>query len=166
MAIGNCTQMNGTKKTFRNIILNAYYDNELKSAKQKDILLKLSTFVGRDGCIPSHETLAKAANTSRATVIRALNWAYSKGIVERTYRYKKVLGKRVRTSNSYRLIISLIDRAVVSSKYLARAVFNHLSCKPQQKVNKNIPLRGNLTYQLPQMTREEMIAWCMEQSPG
>lgn len=155
--------MNGTKKTFRNIVLNAYYDNELKSAKQKDILLKLATFVGKLGCIPSHETLAKAANTSRATVIRALDWAYKKGIVERTYRYKKILGKRVRTSNSYRLIIDLTDRAVVSAKYLARAVFNHLSCRSQQKVNKNIPLRTNYLFQPPQMTREEMIEWCMKQ---
>jgi len=74
-------------------------------------LAVLPEFLGDDGAMfPSHEAMAEKSGACRRTVINALNRAYALGIVKHTprYEYDPDLGKRVRTSNAYEIVLSAL----------------------------------------------------------
>jgi len=147
------------KRAFRQQVMNLYFEGALKPS-EKSVLMTLATFLGRGGLYPSHESLAEACRYSVRTVIRALERAYELGIVERTRRMKREGGKKVRTSNTYRLIVKASDQVRAAGKHMARALFrgiNHLSDTMTDKVSPNIYSKGHKTFQPPQMTRDEMI---------
>ena len=126
--------------------------------------MTLATFLGRAGLFPSHETIAKACNRSERTVVRALDRAYELGLVVRTRRMAVQGGKKVRTSNLYRLVVTASEQARAAGKHMARAVWqamNHLTDKMSDKVSQNI---SNLGFgrrypepQRPQRSRDEML---------
>ncbi|MCQ9156954.1 helix-turn-helix domain-containing protein [Acidomonas methanolica] len=128
------------KAAFRRQVMDLFFDGMLKHS-EKSVLMTLATFLGRGGLYPSHEAIAKACRYSVRTVIRALERAYELGIVERTHRVKRDGGRVVRTSNSYRLIVSAVDQVRAAGKHMARAVFQrvrHLSDRTAQKASGNI----------------------------
>lgn len=129
------------KAAFRRQVLELFHDNKLITRTQKDVLMQLATFLGPRGLYPSHEAIAKSSKCTVRSVIRALERAYTLGIVERIYRRKRQDGKVVRDSNRYRLIVNTFDRARISGKHLSRAVFQrvqHLSDRMTQKASRNI----------------------------
>nr|WP_324611454.1 helix-turn-helix domain-containing protein [Acetobacter aceti] len=127
--------------------------------------MTLATFMGQAGLFPSHETIAKACNRSERTVIRALERAYELGLVVRTRRMALQGGKKVRTSNLYRLIVTASEQARAAGKHMARAVWrsvSHLTDKMADKVTKDIssPSFGR-RYPVPQdnpRSRNELLA--------
>jgi len=152
------------KRVFRQQVMNLYFEGTLKPS-EKSVLMTLASFLGRGGLYPSHESIALACRYSVRTVIRALDRAYELGLVERTYRMKREGGKKVRTSNLYRLIVTSSEQARVAGKHMARAVWhglNHLTDKMSDKVTKNISTlvvgRRYPEPQPPQRSRDEMLA--------
>ncbi|MBV1825843.1 hypothetical protein HUK81_17590 [Komagataeibacter swingsii] len=90
-------------------------------------------FMGDDGAMfPSHEAMAEKSGACRRTVINALNRAYALGIVKHTprYVYDQALGKRVRTSNAYEIVLSALHQVAQAARFLMRSVRNHLSARP------------------------------------
>lgn len=82
----------------------------------------LPEFMGDDGAMfPSHEAMAEKSGACRRTVINAL------GIVKHTprYVYDQALGKRVRTSNTYEIVLSALHQAAQVARFLMRRVRNH-----------------------------------------
>ena len=73
------------KRAFRDQVLEHRARREITCA-QKDVLMRLATFLGRDGLWPSHETIAKAADVFVRTVSRALERADALGILTSTKR--------------------------------------------------------------------------------
>lgn len=152
------------KHSFRQQVNNLYFDGKL-TISHKAVLMTLATFLGRAGLFPSHETIAKACNRSERTVIRALERAYELGLVERTRRMAVQGGKKVRTSNLYRLIVTASEQARAAGKHIARAVWqrmSHLTDRMSDKVTENI---SNLGFgrrypepHPPQRSREELLA--------
>lgn len=130
-------------------------------------LAVLPEFMGDDGAMfPSHEAMAEKSGASRRTVINALNRAYALGIVKHTprYQYDCNLGKRVRTSNAYEIILSALGQVAQAAHHFMRTVRDHLSAKPAQEHASNSYLRPKRLYQPPQMTHSEMLEWCLKQS--
>jgi len=154
------------KRSFRQQVMNLYFEGALKPS-EKSVLMTLASFLGRQGLYPSHTSLAEACRYSVRTVIRALERAYELGIVERTHRMKITDGKKVRTSNTYRLIVKVSDQIRAAGKHMARALFrgvSHLSAKMADKVTSNLSSKGQLTFHPPQMTHNEMLAEIMSWS--
>ena len=152
------------KRAFRQQIMNLYFEGTLKPS-EKAVLMTLASFLGRGGLYPSHESIAVACRYSVRTVIRALERAYELGLVERTYRMKIEGGKKVRTSNLYRLIVTSSEQARAAGKHMSRAVwrgFSHLTDRMSEKVAKNtsiLSFKGQYPEpQPPQRTRDELLA--------
>jgi len=130
-------------------------------------LAVLPEFMSDDGAMfPSHEAMAEKSGASRRTVINALKQAYALGIVKRTprYVYDQELGKRVRTSNSYEIVLSALQQITQAARFLMRGVQKHLSARPAQERTFNSFLRAERIFQPPQMSRSEMIAWCLKEA--
>lgn len=128
------------KRLFRQQVNNLYFENKL-TISHKAVLMTLATFLGGSGLFPSHKTIAKACNRSERTVIRALERAYELGLVVRTRRMIVQGGKKVRTSNLYRLIVIASEQSRVAGKHMARAVWrkvSHLTDRMADKVTKDI----------------------------
>jgi len=88
-------------------------------------LAVLPEFMGDDGAMfPSHEAMAEKSGASRRTVINALNRAYALGIVKHTprYQYDRQLGKRVRTSNAYEIVLSALQQVAQAARHFMRTV--------------------------------------------
>lgn len=151
------------KSSFRRQVNNLYFDGKL-TISQKSVLMTLATFLGQAGLFPSHATIAKACNRSERTVIRALECAYELGLVVRTHRMVVQGGKKVRTSNSYKLIVTASEQVRSAGLHMARAVSRcvaHLTDKMSDKVTKNIFFdvnRQRVEPKPPERTREEMLA--------
>ncbi|WP_148301525.1 helix-turn-helix domain-containing protein [Asaia prunellae] len=126
LSIDRAAARAGIKQRFRQLVLKRLYGRELTHA-QASVLMRLATFLGRDGLYPSHATIATAAGVSARTVIRALDKAYSMGLVTRRLRRIRCAGRVLRTSNAYTLNVRPEAVASASSVHLARAVFSR--CK-------------------------------------
>lgn len=127
-------------------------------------LAVLPEFMGDDGAMfPSHEAMAEKSGACRRTVINALNRAYALGIVKHTprYVYDRDLGKRVRTSNAYEIVLSGIQQVAQAARYFMRRVRDHLSASPAQKRPFNHLLRAEPLFQNSQMNHSDMIEWCL-----
>lgn len=127
-------------------------------------LAVLPEFMGDDGAMfPSHEAMAEKSGACRRTVINALNRAYALGIVKHTprYVYDRELGKRVRTSNAYEIVLSGIQQVAQAARYFMRRVRDHLSARPAQERPFNHLLRAEPLFQNSQMNHSDMIEWCL-----
>lgn len=80
---------------------------------QRDVLLTLLSFFGKDGCYPSHAKIAEEANVSERTVRNALKEARLRGWIDWTNKWTG----RFQSSNHYRI--------TVSSKYINK-ILNHI----------------------------------------
>lgn len=156
------------KRAFRCQVLERRARRELTCA-QKDVLMKLATFLGKDGLWPSHETIAKAADVSVRTVIRALERAYELGIVERIRRTILRGYRRVRTSNSYRLIVDTAGQMKAKAAHIGKAVFSRFLLS-DRKAEKAKPLFEWIEKDRPQepvRSREELLSfvrsWAQEE---
>lgn len=130
-------------------------------------LAVLPEFMGDDGAMfPSHEAMAEKSGACRRTVINALNRAYALGIVKHTprYVYDQALGKRVRTSNAYEIVLSALHQVAQAARFLMRSVRNHLSARPAHKHPPSSFLRAERVFQPPQMSHSEMIEWCLREA--
>lgn len=152
------------KDSFRKQVNNLFFEGKL-TISHKAVLMTLATFQGRAGLFPSHEAIAKACNRSERTVIRALERAYELGLVVRTRRMIVQGGKKVRTSNLYRLIVTASEQDRAAGKHMARAIWqglNHLTDRMSDKVTKNISSLGfGRRYpepQPPKRSRNELLA--------
>lgn len=128
-------------------------------------LAVLPEFMGDDGAMfPSHEAMAEKSGACRRTVINALNRAYALGIVKHTprYVYDRELGKRVRTSNAYEIVLSGIQQVAQAARYFMRRVRDHLSASPAQERPFNHLLRPEPLFQSSQMSRSDMMEWCLK----
>jgi hypothetical protein len=128
-------------------------------------LAVLPEFMGDDGAMfPSHEAMAEKSGACRRTVINALNRAYALGIVKHTprYVYDRDLGKRVRTSNAYEIVLLGIQQVSQAARYFMRTVRDHLSARPAQERPSSSFLRPERVFQSPQMSRSDMIEWCLK----
>jgi len=98
------------------------------TAKTHLVLQALASFAGHKGLFPSHESIAGRAGCSVRTVIRALETAYSLGIVERTRQRIRRSGRVVNGPNRYRLLIAPMEQA--------RAKAQHLKQQLQEALNR------------------------------
>ena len=87
------------------------------TAKTHLVLQALASFEGHRGLFPSHESIAARAGCSTRTVIRALETAYSLGLVERTRQRMRRSGRIVNGPNRYRLIVASLEQAKVAAAY-------------------------------------------------
>lgn len=131
------------KAAFRKQVLSLYFDHKLKPS-EKSVLMTLATFFGAGGLYPSHDAIAQACRYSVRTVIRALERGYELGLIERTRRRKRVEGRWVRTSNTYKLFIKATDQVRAAGKHMARAVFRGVrvvSDRMAQKASRDIHIQ-------------------------
>jgi len=156
------------KRSFRRQVLALRAQRELTCA-QKDVLMTLATFLGREGLWPSHQTLARAAEVSVRTVIRALEKAYEQGLVERIRRTTTRGVRRVRTSNAYRLLVRDVEQIQAKAAHIGKAVFRRvfLSDKKAEKANPLLSWVDPSRAQEPIRSREELLAfvqgWAQEE---
>jgi len=87
------------------------------TAKTHLVLQALASFEGYRGLFPSHESIAARAGCSTRTVIRALETAYSLGLVERTRQRIRRSGRIVNGPNRYRLILVSLKQARAAAAY-------------------------------------------------
>ena len=87
------------------------------TAKTHLVLQALASFEGHRGLFPSHESIAARAGCSVRTVIRALETAYSLGLVERTRQRVRRSGRVVNGPNRYRLILVGLEQAKVAATH-------------------------------------------------
>jgi len=87
------------------------------TAKTHLVLQALASFEGHRGLFPSHESIAARAGCSIRTVIRALEAAYSLGLVERTRQRMRRSGRVVNGPNRYRLILVSLEQAKAAAAY-------------------------------------------------
>lgn len=117
--------------------------------------------MGSDGALyPSHQHIAEMAGVSRRTVIDALNRAYALGVIKRVIRYHSVGRLRVRTSNSYEIILNAAESLYRASQHALNKVLD-LSASTAQECTKNKLFKPNQLFHPPRMTRQEMIDWCL-----
>lgn len=90
------------------------------TARTHLVLQALASFEGYRGLFPSHESIAARAGCSTRTVIRALETAYSLGLVERTRQRMRRSGRVVNGPNRYRLVLVSLEQAKVASAYAAQ----------------------------------------------
>ncbi|MFT9366869.1 MAG: helix-turn-helix domain-containing protein [Gluconobacter sp.] len=81
------------------------------TARTHLVLQALASFEGHRGLFPSHESIAARAGCSVRTVIRALETAYSLGLIERTRQRVRRSGRVVNGPNRYRLIVVSLEQA-------------------------------------------------------
>ena len=87
------------------------------TARTHLVLQALASFEGYRGLFPSHESIAARAGCSVRTVIRALEAAYSLGLVERTRQRIRRSGRVVNGPNRYRLILVSLEQAKVAAAH-------------------------------------------------
>jgi len=87
------------------------------TAKTHLVLQALASFEGHRGLFPSHESIAARAGCSTRTVIRALETAYSLGLVERTRQRMRRSGRIVNGPNRYRLIQVSLEQAKAAAAH-------------------------------------------------
>ncbi|KXV17464.1 helix-turn-helix domain-containing protein [Gluconobacter oxydans] len=87
------------------------------TAKTHLVLQALASFEGHRGLFPSHESIAARAGCSTRTVIRALETAYSLGLVERARQRMRRSGRIVNGPNRYRLIVVSLEQAKAAALY-------------------------------------------------
>ena len=87
------------------------------TAKTHLVLQALASFQGHRGLFPSHESIAARAGCSTRTVIRALEIAYSLGLVERTRQRMRRSGRVVNGPNRYRLILVSLEQAKAAAAH-------------------------------------------------
>lgn len=87
------------------------------TAKTHLVLQALASFEGHRGLFPSHESIAARAGCSTRTVVRALETAYSLGLVERTRQRMRRSGRIVNGPNRYRLILVGLEQAKVAAAH-------------------------------------------------
>jgi len=130
-------------------------------------LAVLPEFMGDDGAMfPSHEAMAEKSGASRRTVINALNRAYALGIVKHTprYVYNRDLGKRVRTSNAYKIVLSALHQVAQAARFFMRGLRNHLSARSAQEHPVNSFFKVERVFHPPQMSHSEMVEWCLREA--
>ena len=99
------------KWAFRDAVRSLGLQGHFKGRRQ----LALQAFIdcmGSDGSLfPSHATVAARAGVAEKTAWFALNEAESLGLLRVTprYVYDPDLGKRVRTSNAYEIVLSVLQ---------------------------------------------------------
>lgn len=132
---------------------------------------------------PSHATIASRSCTSPRTVIQAIQAAAAIGLIRVTprYVYDANLGKRVRTSNAYQLVVAPVARAAAAVAEVARRARDVTMRQAARTVRavrdltaqfaedtgvdifrgENNPLTGHSDpVDASQMTRDDLIAWC------
>ncbi|MFC0502965.1 helix-turn-helix domain-containing protein [Asaia krungthepensis] len=87
------------------------------TAKTHLVLQALASFEGYRGLFPSHESIAARAGCSTRTVIRALETAYSLGLIERTRQRMRRSGRVVRGPNRYRLVLVCLEQARIAAAH-------------------------------------------------
>lgn len=87
------------------------------TARTHLVLQALASFQGHRGLFPSHESIAARAGCSTRTVIRALEAAYSLGLVERTRQRMRRSGRVVNGPNRYRLILVSLEQAKAAAAH-------------------------------------------------
>lgn len=87
------------------------------TAKTHLVLQALASFEGYRGLFPSHESIAARAGCSTRTVIRALETAYSLGLIERTRQRMRRSGRVVNGPNRYRLVLVCLEQARVAAAH-------------------------------------------------
>jgi len=87
------------------------------TAKTHLVLQALASFEGHRGLFPSHESIAARAGCSTRTVIRALETAYSLGLIERTRQRMRRSGRVVNGPNHYRLVLVSLEQAKVAAAH-------------------------------------------------
>lgn len=90
------------------------------TAKTHIVLQALASFEGHRGLFPSHESIAARAGCSTRTVIRALETAYSLGLVERTRQRMRRAGRVVNGPNRYRLILVNLEQTKAATAHAAQ----------------------------------------------
>lgn len=112
------------KWAFRDAVHSLGLQGHFKGRRQ----LALQAFIdcmGDDGSLfPSHATVAAKAGVAEKTAWFALNEAEALGLLRVTprYVYDEEKRKRVRTSNSYEVVVGVIDRAKAAAVGLWRKV--------------------------------------------
>jgi len=97
------------------------------TGKTHIVLQALASFQGHKGLFPSHESIAGRAGCSVRTVIRALEKAYSLGIVERTRQRIRRSGRVVNGPNRYRLLIAPMEQARAKAQHLKQQLQDALN---------------------------------------
>lgn len=97
------------------------------TARTHLVLQALASFEGHRGLFPSHESIADRAGCSTRTVIRALETAYSLGLVERTRQRMRRSGRVVNGPNRYRLILVSLEQAKVAAAHATQRLKDALS---------------------------------------
>jgi len=97
------------------------------TGKAHIVLMALASFQGHKGLFPSHESIAGRAGCSVRTVIRALETAYSLGIVERTRQRIRRAGRVVNGPNRYRLLSLPQAQAEAKAKHLKQQLQDALN---------------------------------------
>ncbi|MBS1032929.1 helix-turn-helix domain-containing protein [Gluconobacter cerinus] len=97
------------------------------TAKTHLVLQALASFEGHRGLFPSHESIAARAGCSTRTVIRALETAYSLGLIERTRQRMRRSGRVVNGPNRYRLIMVNLEQAKAAAAHAAQRLKEALS---------------------------------------
>jgi len=92
------------------------------TAKTHLVLQALASFEGYRGLFPSHESIAARAGCSTRTVIRALETAYSLGLIERTRQRMKRSGRVVNGPNRYRLVLVSLEQARVAAAHATQCL--------------------------------------------
>jgi len=97
------------------------------TAKTHLVLQALASFEGHRGLFPSHESIAVRAGCSTRTVIRALETAYSLGLVERTRQRMRRSGRIVNGPNRYRLIVVSLEQAKAAAAHATQRLKDALA---------------------------------------
>ncbi|GBQ41157.1 hypothetical protein [Komagataeibacter europaeus] len=133
---------------------------------------------------PSHAAVAQKAGLSERTVWAALNEAEGLGLLRVTprYVYDAEKGKRVRTSNLYEVAVTMAQKAAAivaaaarkaheaakreaaATSRAFRGLFHHLTATDAENPPKDILKKGERVRHDPQMSRLDMIQWCLRGS--
>lgn len=102
------------------------------TARTHLVLQALASFEGYRGLFPSHESIAARAGCSTRTVIRALETAYSLGLVERTRQRMRHSGRIVNGPNRYRLILVSLEQAKAAAVHATQRLKEALIRRKQR----------------------------------
>lgn len=116
------------------------------TAKTHLVLQALASFEGYRGLFPSHESIAARAGCSTRTVIRALETAYSLGLVERTRQRMRRAGRVVNGPNRYRLIMVSLEQARAAATHAAQRLKEAL-VRRKQRLSSNCQNDSGIYFQ-------------------
>lgn len=132
---------------------------------QQVALAVLPEFLGDDDALfPSHQAISDKSGVCVRVVGSAMRRAAELGIVKQTprYVYDRELGKRVRTSNAYEIVLSAIKQMAQAARYLMGRVRDHLTARHAEEHPLKPLLRPERVFQPPQMSRSDMMEWCLK----